>query len=111
MSSAGERHDAERCDVTYGDVIDKAARKNVSICRRAEQDGGLSRVYISQSNLLHIVFTLAASPQQQQKHNFVIHLQGKNLQMEKTKSLYLVIPAHEHHCITNNKRSSVHRSG
>ena len=76
-SSADERQDAERCDVTYGDVIDKAARKNISICRRAEQDGsGLSRVYVSQSNSLHIVFTPAAS---QQQRNFIIHLQGKQV--------------------------------
>jgi len=79
VSSAGERQDTERCDVKYGDVIDKAARKNVSICRREEQDGGLSRVYVSQSNLLHIVFTPAASAhrqQHQQQHNFVIHVEG-----------------------------------
>ena len=77
-SSAGERQGTERCDVTYGDVIDKAARKNVSICRRAKQDGGLSRVYVSQSNLLQIVFTPAASAhrQQQQQHNFIIHVEG-----------------------------------
>jgi len=79
MTSAGEsRQDAERCYVTYGDVIDKVARNNISICRRAGQDGGLSRVYVSQSNLLHIVFTAAASDQQQQQqHNFIIHVEGK----------------------------------
>ena len=85
----------------YGDVIDKAARKNISICRRAEQDGGLSRVYVSQSNLLHIVFTPAASAhQQQQQHNFIIHVEGKNLQMEIRKDgtfyvSYLELPDHE----------------
>jgi len=76
LSPATEQQVAERCDVIYGDVIDKAARKNVSICGRAEQDGGLSRVYVSQSNLLHIVFTPAASPQQQQQRNFIIHVEG-----------------------------------
>jgi len=82
--SAGERRpEAERCHVTYGDVIDKAARKNVSICReRAGQDGGLSRVYVSRSNLLHIVFThqhaaSAQHQQQQQQHNFIIHVEGQ----------------------------------
>jgi len=80
-SVAGERRpEAERCHVTYGDVIDKAARKNVSICRgRAGQNGGLSRVYVSQSNLLHILFTqpaASAHQQQQQRHNFVIHVEG-----------------------------------
>jgi len=83
LSSAAERHDAEQCDVTYGDVIDNAARKKVSICRRTEQDGGLSRVYVSQSNLLHIVFTPAASPQHQQQHNFIIHLEGKKFKLQK----------------------------
>jgi len=86
MSSSGEsRQDAERCHVTYGDVIDKAARKNISICRRAGQDGGLSRVYDSQSNLLHIVFTAAASAQQQQQqqHNFIIHVEGKRCKPKK----------------------------
>ena len=78
LSSVAKQRDADRCDVTYGDVIDKVARKNVSICRRAEQDGGLSRVYVSQSNLLHIVFTPAASAHQQQQHNFIIHVEGKN---------------------------------
>jgi len=79
-SSAGERRDAERCDVTYGDVIDKSARKNVSICRRSEQDGELSRVYVSQSNLLHIVFTHDTSPHHHhQQHNFIIHVQGKQM--------------------------------
>jgi len=88
QSSAAEQQDAERCDVTYGDVIDKAARKNVSICRRAEQDGGLSRVYVSQSNLLHIVFTPAASPQrQQQQHNFIIHVEGKNITLHNLRWL------------------------
>jgi len=79
MTSDGEsRQDAQRCHVTYGDVIDKAARKNISICRRAGQDGGLSRVYVSQSNLLHIVFTATASAQQQQQqHNFIIHVEGR----------------------------------
>ena len=86
-SSAGERQDAERCDVTYGDVIDKAARKNVSICRRAEQDGGLSRVYVSQSNLLHIVFAPAASAhRQQQQHNFIVHVEGYNFKLEQLQS-------------------------
>jgi len=85
LSSAAERQDAERCDVTYGDVIDKAARKNVSICRRAERDGGLSRVYVSQSNLLHIVFTPVASPQHhQQQHNFIIHVEGIVVTMAST---------------------------
>ena len=79
ISPAAERQDAERCDVTYGDVIDKAARKNISICRRSEQDGGLSRVYVSQSNLLHIVFTPAASPQHQQQPNFIIHVEGTTM--------------------------------
>ena len=83
------QHNAGRCDVIYGDVIDKAARKNVSICRRAEQDGGLSRVYVSQSNLLHIVFTPAASPQQQQQRNFIIHVQGKNLRIQKLECFVL----------------------
>ena len=72
LSSAVE----SRCHVTYGDVIDKAARKNVSICGRAEQDGGLSRVYVSQSNLISIVFT---SPRRQQ-HNFIIHVEGIEIQ-------------------------------
>jgi len=81
-SVVGERRpEAERCHVTYGDVIDKAARKNMSICRaRAGQDGGLSRVYVSQSNLLYIVFTQHAASthqqQQQQQHNFIIHVEG-----------------------------------
>jgi len=76
LSLAAEQQVAERCGVIYGDVIDKAARKNVSICGRAEQDGGLSRVYVSQSNLLHIVFTPATSPHQQQQRNFIIHVEG-----------------------------------
>ena len=84
MTSDGEsRPDAERCHVTYGDVIDKAARKNISICRRAGQDGGLSRVYVSQSNLLHIVFTADASAQQQQQHNFIIHVEGRRFKPNK----------------------------
>jgi len=92
-SSAGERQDAERCDVTYGDVIDKAARKNISICRRAEQDGsGLSRVYVSQSNSLHIVFTPAAS---QQQRNFIIHLQGKQVSVVLVIDLPLAVCKHE----------------
>jgi len=66
--------------VTYGDVIDKAARNNISICGRDVQDGRLRRLYVSQSNLLHIVFTTAASSdhhqQQQQQHNFIIHVEG-----------------------------------
>jgi len=73
------------CDVRYGEVIDKAARKNVSICRRqAEQDdgGALSRVYISQSNLLHIVFTSTQHHhQQQQRRNFIVHLEGNCSQL------------------------------
>jgi len=86
-SVAGERRpEAERCHVTYGDVIDKAARKNVSICRgRAGQDGGLSRVYVSQSNLLYIVFTQHAAStnqQQQQQHNFIIHVEGRQFTLE-----------------------------
>jgi len=69
--------------VTYGDVIDKAARKNVSICRgRAGQNGGLSRVYVSQSNLLHIVFTQHAALAQQQQHNFIIHVEGGRFKLE-----------------------------
>jgi len=96
-SSAEQLQDAERCAVTYGDVIDKAARKNVSICRRGEQDDGLSRVYVSQSNLLHIVFTPAASSQrQQQQHNFIIHVEGKNLHTEKLKN-YIALLIHVHH--------------
>jgi len=92
MSSSGEsRQDAERCHVTYGDVIDKAVRKNISICRRAGQDGGLSRVYVSQSSLLHIVFTAAASAQQQQQQNFIIHVEGKS---SKPKKLETVLLAH-----------------
>ena len=77
LSSDNDRQDADRCDVTYGDVIDKSARKNVSICRRSEEDGELSRVYVSQSNLLHIVFTHDTSPHHyHQQHNFIIHVQG-----------------------------------
>jgi len=76
-SLSGERRRAERrCELTYGDVIDKAARKNISICGRDVQDGRLSRLYVSQSNLLHIVFTSAASPHQQQQHSFIIHVEG-----------------------------------
>ena len=81
QSSAAERQDAEHCDVKYGDVIDKTARKNVSICRRVKQDGGLSRVYVSQSNLLHIVFSSATSPRHQQQHNFIIHVEGIELRI------------------------------
>jgi len=87
-SVAGERRpEAERCHMTYGDVVDKAARKNVSICRgRAGQNGGLSRVYVSQSNLLHIVFTQHAASaqhqQQQQQHNFIIHVEGRQFTLE-----------------------------
>ena len=87
LTPAAKRQDVERCDVMHGDVIDKVARKNVSICGRAEQDGGLSRVYVSQSNLLHIVFTPAASPHQQQQRNFIIHVEGKDV---KLKHLFLM---------------------
>jgi len=69
--------DSDRCHVTYGDVIDKTARKNVSICRRAEQDGGrLSRVYVSLSNSLQIV--LAHGDMSHDQRNFIIHVQGMN---------------------------------
>jgi len=96
----------------YGDVIDKAARKNVSICRPAEQDGGLSRVYVSQSNLLHIVFTPAASAhhhqQQQQQHNFIIHVEGKNLQMEIRKDgTFLILSCLIMNCNSNRKCAEV----
>jgi len=69
--------------VTYGDVIDKAARKNVSICGRAEQDGGLSRVYVSQSNLINIIFT---SPRHHQ-HNFILHVDGNSSTLKQSRSL------------------------
>jgi len=82
----GER----RCHVTYGDVIDKAARKNISICRGQVGQGLSHRVYVSQSNSLHIVFnTPATASTQRHQHNFIIHVEGTVL--ERFKPIHLNI--------------------
>jgi len=74
----GER----RCHVTYGDVIDKAARKNISICRGQDGQGLSHRVYVSQSNSLQIVFnTLATASTQQHQHNFIVHVEGERFKL------------------------------
>ena len=77
VTSAGQ--DNQRCHVTYGDVIDKAARKNISICRGQDGQGLSHRVYVSQSNSLQIVYNTptTASTTQHHQHNFIIHVEGE----------------------------------
>jgi len=86
-SRAGESNVERRCEVTYGEVMDKAARKNTSICRGGQDGQGLSRrVYVSQSNLLHIVFNTPDTAATQHQHNFIIHVEGESVKPKKTSS-------------------------
>ena len=86
-SRAGKSAGELQCQVTYGEVMDKAARKNMSICRGGRDGQGLSRrVYVSQSNLLHIVFNTPDTAATQHQLNFIIHVEGESIKPKKTSS-------------------------
>jgi len=77
-----------QCHLTYGNVVDKVARKNISICRGQDGQGLSHRVYVSQSNSLHIVFnTPATTSTQHHQHNFIIHVEGNKFKSGKLEML------------------------
>jgi len=89
VNSANEDGELQ-CHVTYGDVIDKVARKNISICQGQDGQGLSHRVYVSQSNVLHIIFnTPATASTQRHQHNFIIHVEGERFKLGKLESFSL----------------------